>query len=207
MNSIEYAALAAKTAQNDIEGVVARVRDPKGFEILHGAIGAATESGELLEQVKKHIIYGKDLDFTNLIEEVGDVIWYLQRICEGGDFTIEQAMEANIAKLAKRYPSGFFDLEDSNNRDTDAERKAIDAVGEDKAHTAAMLKDEKDSVAMATQLRDKSVDHKTVFDIYEKRIKPYGLFTEVYVSAQLKAEMTAEEFADALGHGCSEWDV
>jgi hypothetical protein len=43
---------------------------------LHMAIGVSGEAGELLDTIKKFAIYQKPLDFTNLIEELGDIEFY-----------------------------------------------------------------------------------------------------------------------------------
>lgn len=88
---------------------------------LHGALGVSSEAGEIADAVKKAIMYGRKLDKTNLIEEVGDMLWYLNLVLEAADATFTDAMEFNIAKLAKRYPDGFKDVEV---RDYEAEREA-----------------------------------------------------------------------------------
>ena len=44
--------------------------------LLHGVIGLVTETSELLDAIKKSLFYGKPLDKTNLIEELGDLLWY-----------------------------------------------------------------------------------------------------------------------------------
>ncbi len=43
-------------------------------------MGTVTEVGELADQVKRHVFYGLDLDKENLIEELGDIEWYLSII-------------------------------------------------------------------------------------------------------------------------------
>lgn len=42
----------------------------------HGIIGMMTEAGELLDQMKKHWFYGRELDVVNIKEELGDILWY-----------------------------------------------------------------------------------------------------------------------------------
>lgn len=44
---------------------------------LHGAIGMVTEAGEILDIHKKNLFYGKEVDKINLVEELGDFMWYL----------------------------------------------------------------------------------------------------------------------------------
>lgn len=42
----------------------------------HAEMGLYTESAELLDALKKFFIYGKAVDYRNVIEEIGDVAWY-----------------------------------------------------------------------------------------------------------------------------------
>ena len=86
------------------------------MDLLHAAVGVATESAELVDQVKKHIIYGNELDKTNLLEECGDILWYMAIILRNYDSSFEKVMEANIEKLKVRYPDKFSQ-EKCNNRD------------------------------------------------------------------------------------------
>lgn len=94
--------------------------------LMHAAIGCASESGELLDAVKRVAFYGKELDRTNVIEECGDLLWYLAYTLRSIDATFEQAMLANMRKLAKRYPGGVFTLERAIGRDVNAERVALE---------------------------------------------------------------------------------
>lgn len=47
------------------------------YRVEHGAIGLLTEGGELFDAYKKAKYYGKDIDMTNVAEEIGDVMWYV----------------------------------------------------------------------------------------------------------------------------------
>lgn len=70
-------------------------------------LGLAGEGGEVADILKKHVFHGKALDTAHLFEEVGDVLWYLDRLCWLMGWTLEEVMQANVAKLRKRYPGGF----------------------------------------------------------------------------------------------------
>jgi NTP pyrophosphatase (non-canonical NTP hydrolase) len=70
---------------------------------MHMAIGISGEAGELLDAIKKQVIYRKPLDRENVLEELGDLEFYMEGIRQGLGITREQCLEANIAKLGKRY--------------------------------------------------------------------------------------------------------
>lgn len=93
--------------------------------LLHGAF-AVTEGGELIDQIKKHLIYGKEIDRTNVIEEVGDLLWYCNLALDAVGASFSDAFTANIEKLKKRYPDKFTS-EAALNRDLDGERKVLEA--------------------------------------------------------------------------------
>lgn len=76
-------------------------------DLLHGGIGLATESGELLDVIKRHVYYGTPLDRWNLMEECGDVLFYLTAILNYLDVPLGDCLRDNQAKLRKRYPDGF----------------------------------------------------------------------------------------------------
>lgn len=87
--------------------------DPR---IIHAAFGMVTESGEFLDALKKTIFYGKELDKTNLKEEIGDLLWYLAIAMDALDTTFHQEQARVIAKLKARYPSKFEnDLAENRN--------------------------------------------------------------------------------------------
>lgn len=71
--------------------------------LMHMAIGISGEAGELLDAIKKQVIYCKALDRENALEELGDLEFYMEGMRQGLGLTREQCLEANIAKLGKRY--------------------------------------------------------------------------------------------------------
>jgi NTP pyrophosphatase (non-canonical NTP hydrolase) len=77
--------------------------------ILHAAIGIAGEGGELLDSVKKTWVYDKPLDEDNLIEELGDLEFYMQALRTRLGVSRQYVLNRNMAKLNLRYPSGYSD--------------------------------------------------------------------------------------------------
>lgn len=82
---------------------------PSQCELLHAAIGIAGEAGELLDAVRKHVFEGQPLDRENVIEELGDLCFYLEAACQAIGVTREEIEELNTAKLSKRYEAGYSD--------------------------------------------------------------------------------------------------
>jgi len=93
--------------------------------IEHAAMGIATESGELMDAIKKAKIYGRDLDKTNLIEELGDLMWYIAILTDDLGTSFEEVWDKNIKKLKARYPEKYTD-EKAHNRNLPKERKELE---------------------------------------------------------------------------------
>lgn len=74
--------------------------------VMHMVMGISGEAGELLDAVKKATVYRKPIDHENVVEEVGDILFYIEGLCQAYGFTVEEAIQANIAKLSVRY-AGF----------------------------------------------------------------------------------------------------
>lgn len=102
-----------------VEGALRTESSPDSFDqgnpalsmgkirLLHATMGLCTESGELTDQLKKHLFYGKELDRVNLIEEAGDLLWYLAILFDELNTSFEEVMSSNNAKLRSRYPNKF----------------------------------------------------------------------------------------------------
>lgn len=97
----------------------------EAVNLLHGIIGVATETGEMLEALWSVLVDSTLLDRTNMVEESGDVFWYLALIAQACKFNFANAQEINIAKLRKRFPERFTE-DAANQRDLFAERKVLE---------------------------------------------------------------------------------
>ena len=92
---------------------------------IHMLMGMVTEVGELTDQFKKNLAYGKDIDWVNVKEEIGDLMWYISEFSNQHNFDLEEILGTNIAKLQKRFPEKFT-TEDAINRNLDDERKILE---------------------------------------------------------------------------------
>ena len=82
---------------------------PDQCELLHAAIGLAGEAGELLDTVRKHVFDGQPLDRDNVIEELGDLCFYLEAAMQVIGISREEIEQRNMTKLSKRYEGGYTD--------------------------------------------------------------------------------------------------
>jgi NTP pyrophosphatase (non-canonical NTP hydrolase) len=121
----QYQDNAGKTDSNNYQPVVDRLNDDKIAKLIHYSFGLGTEAGELQDAVKKYIAYGKPLDVTNLKEEVGDLLWYIARICSLYGWDMQDVMDINIKKLKARYPEKFTE-ENAIVRDLNKERQILE---------------------------------------------------------------------------------
>lgn len=82
-----------------------------GFEdrqtLLHAVLGIAGESGEIVDAFKKSHVRKTEINTAHLIEELGDLRWYMELACICLNTTLEEVEHLNIEKLRKRYPNGF----------------------------------------------------------------------------------------------------
>jgi NTP pyrophosphatase (non-canonical NTP hydrolase) len=88
------------------EFVVSTKRYDRQYAVIYPALGLASEAGEVAGKVKKVLrdAAGKlDLEQANkIIDELGDVIWYVTCIVDDLGFTLEEVLERNQAKLLGR---------------------------------------------------------------------------------------------------------
>ncbi len=100
----EYQRLIWRTAKGFYEtGDTDKVR-------LVAAMGLAGEAGEVLELFKKRF-EGKTetVDRARLVEELGDVLWYLAMVADLHGITLEEAACGNLVKLRERHSGSGLD--------------------------------------------------------------------------------------------------
>jgi NTP pyrophosphatase (non-canonical NTP hydrolase) len=95
----EYKALALRTAKQ-MDG-----RD----NIIHAALGLSSEAGEITTTVKKMFAYNQAIDYDNIVEELGDILWFCALMSHSLHVSLDYVAEQNIEKLRKRYPEKFSD--------------------------------------------------------------------------------------------------
>lgn len=81
-------------------------------DLWHHASCILGEAGELFDATKKWIIYDGALNRENVIEELGDLEFYMEGVRQNLGITRDETLEYNMRKLAKRYPN--FNYSDSH---------------------------------------------------------------------------------------------
>ena len=141
-----YVALALSTeATNQYDSVTQRLNEQKGIRFLHASLGLLTEAGELADIIKKQLFYGKPIDLPNLIEELGDIEWYLAIFkselalqLNSTPAEIESRIRSiNINKLQLRYPDKFTES-DAVNRNLEAEQALLSSAVADLTEEGAL---------------------------------------------------------------------
>jgi len=124
MNNSEYTKYVLQTESADLDTIGDRLKPKENIRLLHASMGIVTEAGELVDALKKHIFYGKPLDTVNLIEELGDLLWYIEIAMDELDTDIHEVRRINIDKLKTRYGESFSSKR-ALNRDLNKEVTAM----------------------------------------------------------------------------------
>lgn len=77
--------------------------------LSHAALGLAGEAGEVADLVKKSQYASRTLDRERLVEELGDVLWYLTYLVGEVGLTLEELAVANVFKLEGRHSKDHYD--------------------------------------------------------------------------------------------------
>ena len=123
MNPDEYVKLASITMSGTNQDL-----DDNFMDNIHMMLGVMSESGEIADIFKKNLSYKTSIDWVNMKEELGDIMWYIAGFCDINGFSLEEIMEINIGKLKARFPDGFNE-HDATHRDLDVERNILEENG------------------------------------------------------------------------------
>lgn len=103
-----YQMEALRTAANSTD---------KDFRMMVVTLGLAGEVGEVADHVKKVQGHGHELDEDHLIEELGDILWYVANLADVLNVSMSEVATRNISKLKARYPEGFSSERSINRED------------------------------------------------------------------------------------------
>lgn len=126
MDTKDYQKWAMTLDRKDYSECLERLKDIHAIRLNHAVYGLTTETGELTDVVKRYVQYGTPIDWTNVKEEIGDILWYCALACDAAGTTIEESMQKNYEKLSKRYGKEFTE-QSAINRNLEAERKILES--------------------------------------------------------------------------------
>lgn len=89
------------------------------INLWHAASGVAGEAGEVLDEVKKIVAYGREIDDaakSKLVKELGDLEFYMEAVRQTIGVHRAEVISANMEKLYARYEGGVFSNEAANSR-------------------------------------------------------------------------------------------
>ena len=89
---------------------------PEQANMWHMVTGIGGEAGEIVDCIKKHVIYQKPLDVENVKEELGDLLFYMSNLMQSVGLSFEEVLQHNIDKLSVRYSSGKYSNQQAQER-------------------------------------------------------------------------------------------
>lgn len=93
---------------------------------LTEAVQADPKTEEIIEAMRRFLFGDPNMvDKVNLVEELGDLEFYLELARQSIGVTRNRTIEVNTAKLNQRYAGGYSDAK-SLNRNTESERKTLE---------------------------------------------------------------------------------
>lgn len=84
---------------------------PMDLQMAYITLGLMGEAGEVSEKIKKLIRDKSDVTtewVASLEKELGDVLWYMSRICDHFDISLGGVAAMNLHKLADRQARGVI---------------------------------------------------------------------------------------------------
>lgn len=113
----QYQANAMRTSRKDL---------PIEGHFMNAMLGLAGEAGECCDLAKKHFYQDGREIHEKLLDELGDVLWYIAEAATSLGYTLDEIANHNVKKLMDRYPEGFDSdrsLHRKNDENPSADRK------------------------------------------------------------------------------------
>jgi NTP pyrophosphatase (non-canonical NTP hydrolase) len=93
--------------------------------LVHSVLGIADELAEIVEVLSEYVYNGKQLDWENLTEEYGDLLWFWSCGNTARGDSNQTVAEKNIKKLRLRFGDRFSE-QMAKNRDLELERMVFE---------------------------------------------------------------------------------
>lgn len=98
MEQINYADMVHRLAKPG--AAICATMTPFGAHILHMAVGISGEAGELLSAIANLTVFGNALDKDNVVEELGDMEFYMEGLRAGMGITREECLQVKADAVA-----------------------------------------------------------------------------------------------------------
>ena len=92
---------------------------PTANRFVHAAAGLASEAGEVSALVKRSMVSGDPVSCYDVLDECGDILYYVAMALSSVGFDMNLAMKCNVAKLQRRVTHG---------KDKGAEREVMKGI-------------------------------------------------------------------------------
>src|SRR5271165_2755964 len=103
MNPNEFLKSVDKLENKQLDKLKERMSSETNLRLMHAIVGIGTEAGEIQDLFKKKVMYGKDIDRSAFVDELGDIMWYIGVACNTLEISFEEMMDKNWKKLSVRY--------------------------------------------------------------------------------------------------------
>lgn len=100
MDINDYSKQALRTDYKDYADFHSGDTSPR---LDYGVMGLVTESAKILNLIKKTKKNLASLDRAAVLEELGDLLWYLNITADELGFSFDEIMKANLTKIVKIY--------------------------------------------------------------------------------------------------------
>lgn len=102
---------------NEYQKEALRTASENCRSLANCGLGITGEAGEVADLIKKHLFQGHMLDKKRVIEELGDVAWYMAVCAYMVNTPLDDVLQNNVYKLRKRYPYGFSEERSVNRQE------------------------------------------------------------------------------------------
>lgn len=100
------------------KALVTAIYPRKGQNLEYTALGLAGEAGEFCNKVKKiqrdHLIIADETIARKLVEELGDLLWYVAAAAEELGWALNEVAQINLDKLHNRHMANTLKGEGDN---------------------------------------------------------------------------------------------
>lgn len=114
----EYVDITDETAVYPGARIAFGFRKEATLPVAYVTLGLSSEAGEIADVVKKYLRLMGEIDphessfKKNIMLEMGDLCWYLARLCRELDIDLENVLRMNVLKLKARKEKNELKVHD-----------------------------------------------------------------------------------------------